>query len=337
MNATTEQLTLSSAPVETKLIKIEMVAIDLDGTLLNSASQMTSRVEAAVKSAAAQGIRIVIATGKTRKSAMPFLERLGLDALGIFVQGTVTYNSDGSIRHQLTLDDSTARQVITFAEDRGFMVALYSGSRILLRAPHKVFQDSMRHYHEVDSEIVGPLQNQVGSLPINKIITIGDGRATTALRWQLGLQVSTTARMVQAGIPTMLEIIPPGASKGAALKRLASDLRIASAAVMAIGDAENDVEMIQYAGIGVAMGNADDHVKSSADQVVASNDADGVAEALERWVIVKPPSPAADAAEPAKPEAANAPAAEKPVAAPAPAAKPARKAKPAEEKQDKPS
>ncbi|MDZ4770329.1 MAG: Cof-type HAD-IIB family hydrolase [Chloroflexota bacterium] len=279
----------SATPASTH--RIDLVAIDIDGTLLDSKSEMTPGVEAAVKAASAQGVRFVAATGKTRGSVLPFFKRLGIDMPGIFVQGTVTHNADGGVRSQVTLPDTIVRQVITFIEDRGFAAAVYSGERILLRAPHQRILDSMRYYHEIEPEVVGALQNLIGVESINKVIAMGDPRAITALRWQLNLQIGTAARVIQAGVPDMLEIIPNGVSKASALKRLAFELNIPPERIMAIGDAENDIEMLQFAGLGVAMGHADERVKAAANHVVASNNDDGVAEALHRFVIVKPPTP----------------------------------------------
>ncbi len=93
---------------------------------------------------------------------------------------------------------------------------------------------------------------------------------------------------MQAGVPEMVEVLPPGASKGAALKQLLKIMKLDAAQVMAVGDAENDIEMIQLAGVGVAMGQSAQNVKDAADTVTASNDADGVAEALERYVLTEP-------------------------------------------------
>jgi hydroxymethylpyrimidine pyrophosphatase-like HAD family hydrolase len=95
----------------------------------------------------------------------------------------------------------------------------------------------------------------------------------------------------------MLELLPPGASKGAMLTRLIEDLGLKPAEVMAIGDAENDFEMIQLAGVGVAMGNATQHLKGAADFVTTSNSEDGVAVALEKYIpgLAVPPQPAAEA------------------------------------------
>ncbi len=283
---------------------IQLLALDLDGTLLNDQHELSERTEKALKAAMAQGVQVVLATGKTRNSATGLIARLGCDTPGIYLQGLATYNGDGSLRYQSTLDPVIARQVITFAEDRGFSVVAYSGTRILVRSLSKG-TEVLQKYGEPAPEVVGPLQNLLDSTPINKLMAIkmGDHRAVTALRWQLGMQLDGAARLVQAGIPDMLEILPPGASKGTALKTLLHELNIPAANVLAAGDGENDIEMVKLAGVGVAVGNASPELKAAADHVVASNNEDGVAEAIERFVL--PPAPTtAEASEEGKPEPA---------------------------------
>ncbi len=196
---------------------------------------------------------------------------------------------------QLTLDPQIVRQVVTFGEDRGFTMLLYSGERIMIRAYDAALAERFALYHEVTPEPIGPLQNVVGTLPINKVIAMGEPRPIKALRWQLTMQVGGSARIMQAGVPEMLEVLPPGASKGAMLRHLLKMLKVDAANVMAVGDAENDIEMIQLAGVGVAMGQAAQDVKDAADYVTASNDADGVAEALERFVLTETETEQAEA------------------------------------------
>jgi Cof subfamily protein (haloacid dehalogenase superfamily) len=283
---------------------IKLIAIDLDGTLLNSDHKITERTEKALKAAAAKGVHIILATGKTFISGERIVKQLNLNHPAIFMQGTISYNADGSVRHQITLDAGIARQVITFAEDRGYMMAVYSGKRILVRQMHKRVEELTTLYHEPMPEAIGSLQNVLDSIPVNKLLAVkpGDGRAINALRWQLKMQINGNARLLNAGIEDMLEILPNGASKGAALKTLIKDLGVSGESVMAIGDAENDIEMIQLAGIGVAVGNAGQAVKDAADVVVASNDADGVAEAVERYVLQTEPTPALAVEPPSKSE-----------------------------------
>jgi Cof subfamily protein (haloacid dehalogenase superfamily) len=265
--------------------QIKLVAVDVDGTLLNSKSELTQRTEAVLRKAVAQGVQIVLATGKTRHSTAHVIEKLNLNTHGIYLQGLAIYTGDGSIHWQQTLDPRLARQVITFAEDRGFTIIAYSGMRILVRSMNDIVKNALVKYHEPLPEAVGPLQNVLNDTPIHKLMVLGEPRAVKSLRWQLNLQLGSAGRVVQAGLPNMLEVLPPNASKGAALKMLLRDLRISPENVLAAGDAENDIEMIQLAGVGIAMGQAVQKVKDAADQVVASNDEDGFAEAIERFVL----------------------------------------------------
>ena len=294
---------------------IRLIALDVDGTLLDSNHALTARAEQTIKAAIAKGMQVVLATGKTRYATLRLIERLGLKSPGIYLQGLVIYDADGAVMHQQMLDPTLARQVITFAEDRGFEMFAYSGERILARAYNKEFEDGMAAYHEIAPEVVGPLQNHVGQVPFHKLIAIGAPRAVTALRWQLGNTIGGAGRLMQAGVPRMVEILPPGGSKGQALKQLLKDLKIRPEDVMAVGDAENDVEMIQLAGVGVAMGQAAASLRAMADYVTGSCDEDGVAQAIERFVLTKTESEAAESKaeattepevviEPVEPEAA---------------------------------
>lgn len=273
---------------------IKLIAVDLDGTLLNSKHQITERTEKALKTAIERGVQVVLATGKTRQSARDIIPRLGINTPGIYLQGLTIYQPDGSISYQKTLDAELARQVITFAEDRGFVVVAYSGTHILVRTASVEGRKLTEDYHEPAPEVVGPLQNILDEMPIHKLIAVrlDEPRRINALRWQLGLQLDGRGRLVQA-LPDMLEILPPGASKGAALKVLLKELGISANEMLAIGDAENDIEMIKLAGIGVAVGNAVQSLKDAADHIVASNDEDGVGEAVERFVLGIDPARAA--------------------------------------------
>jgi Cof subfamily protein (haloacid dehalogenase superfamily) len=273
--------------------EIKLIAADVDGTLLNSKAEISARTEAALRKAVEQGVHVVLATGKTRNSTMRHIESLGLNAPGIYLQGLAIYDGDGKVRWQKTLDTALVRQVITYAEDRGFSVIAYSGMRIMVRRMSQQIEDGLIKYHEPLPDEVGPLQNVLNDIPVHKLILLGEPRAIAALRWQLNLQIGGAGRLMQAGLPWMLEVLPPGCSKGAALKLLLKEMQIAPENVLAIGDAENDIEMIQLAGIGVAMGHAAQNVKDAADHVTGSNDEEGAAAAIERYVL-KIEAPAAE-------------------------------------------
>lgn len=264
---------------------IKLIALDIDGTILNSNLELSERNKRALIAASEQGIQVVLATGKTRTAGRYLIDALNLTTPGIFLQGCAIYNADGTIRQQFTLDPAIVRQVLTYGEDRGFTFMTYSGTRIFVRKRDPEVTDGVRRYHEPEAEIVGAMQNLAGEVPINKLMAIGEARGIKALRYQLEAQLRGSARVLQAGISTMVEILPPGISKGAALKVLAKQLDIPAENVMAMGDAENDIESLQFAGLGVAVGNAEAHLKAVAKTVVGTNDEDGVAEAIERFIL----------------------------------------------------
>lgn len=276
---------------------IKLIALDLDGTLLNSQHQITDRARKAINAAQALGIRVLLATGKTFYSARQLVSELKLTTPSVFVQGTLIYNPDGTIRHQVTLPPDVMRRVIPFAESRGACVSAYSGETILLRQPDP--RADLTRYHEPAPTVVGSLINAMNRYPINKlIISTDEPRQTKALLWQAQQMLGTSVALTMSAVQNQFEILPRDVSKGRAVVSVARELGIDLNHVMAIGDAENDRDMLELVGMGIAMGNAPESLKAVARHVTATNDEDGVAEALEKFVLPKPavvetPAPAA--------------------------------------------
>lgn len=263
---------------------IKAVVIDIDGTLLNSSHTLGERNKAVIKRALDAGITVILATGKTRYAAESIIDELKLTAPGVFVQGLMVFNADGSVRHQKTLDPKLVRRIVTFVEQSGFAVMLYSGNRLLIKNDDEQL-NAITKYGEPYPEAVGPLENLLDTTPVHKIIAFGPQKRLKALRWQLTQQTGGDIAMTTAAVLNTLEILPKGISKGRTVQKLLQELDIDPAATLAIGDGENDIELIKLAGVGVAVGNADDRLKDVADEVVGTNDEDGVAEAIERFVL----------------------------------------------------
>jgi len=266
--------------------EIKLIVVDLDGTLLNSKHKMSDRNKTAIKKAIEKGVQVVIATGKTRASAVGLLEELGIKSPGVFAQGLIIYNGDGSVRNNTIMDKNILRQIITFAEDRGFGVLAYSGDRLLARRADE-FAEEIAKYGEPMAEGVGALQNILDHTEINKVILYGQESKIPALRWQLSKQLDGQIHLTRSAVKGIIEVLPANSSKGKAVMRVMKDLNIPPENTMAIGDGENDIEMLQAVGTAVAMGNAIQKLKDVANQVVGSNDADGVAQAIEMFVIGK--------------------------------------------------
>lgn len=259
---------------------IQLVAIDMDGTLLNSQHQLSPGNEVALRRALAHGIKIVFATGKTRTSAVPIIDKLKLDTPGVYSQGLVVYDGDGSVLYERTLADSLARKVANFATEANCSMVAYSGADIVTSV-RDAYTDVFIKYHEPAPIAYGSWTAVFAARSINKFIIVSTREHIDQIRPRLEQAIGHEATIVQA-LDYMVEILPPGASKGDGLRRVLAHLQVDPAQVMAIGDGENDVEMLEIAGVGVAMGNAMPAARQVADVVTGTNDEDGVAQALAR-------------------------------------------------------
>jgi Cof subfamily protein (haloacid dehalogenase superfamily) len=230
-----------------------------------------------------QGVHIILATGKTRYSALDLIEHLDLKTPGIYSQGLILYDGDGTIRFQHTIADDVAQHIIDYADDNALSLLVYSGMSIY---GNRFTDDPTRitQYGEPEPIIKTALGEIVGKIPINKLIFMDTPPKITTIRAELSTQLNGRATVVQA-LDDMLEVMPNGVSKGTAFHYLIDEMNIPSAETMAIGNAENDIQMIQAAGIGVAVDNSMDSLKAVADVIVPSNDEDGVGVAIERFVF----------------------------------------------------
>jgi Cof subfamily protein (haloacid dehalogenase superfamily) len=262
---------------------IKLIATDIDGTLLNSQHELTPRVEAALKAAMSRGVQVVLATGKTYNSAGALYDRLGLTTPGVFVQGQVICDPHGQILHQQSLPESVVHDVAGYDAPEASALAMYSGLRVIV-SEHNELSLRVTNYHERMPDAVGDLAAYANGLTINKMQFTGAPDVIEHIQRDLIPLLHGQASLVRS-VDTVIEILPHGASKGAGLKLVLDDLGIDPQHVLALGDGENDIEMLQLARIGVAMGNAMERLKAVADHVTATNDQDGVAVAVEHFVL----------------------------------------------------
>lgn len=262
---------------------LKLAAIDLDGTLLTPQGTLTARNARAVGRACAAGVSVVLATGKSRASAAWIIEELDMHMPGVFTQGTTVYDAEGAIWHSTTLSDHAAAGVLRFAEARSFSYLVYWGQRLLINDDAPFRRQMHEQYDEPLPEVVGSLLPRVGDLEINKIVVydpVDNGEARRALQ-----ELCEDQAHVTQAVKHFVEILPAEASKGAGLRWLLAQMDVAPEQALAIGDGENDIEMLKMVGVGVAMGNAHPRVKAVADEMVGTNEESGVAQALERFVL----------------------------------------------------
>eukprot|EP00741_Cyanophora_paradoxa_P025762 tig00000391_g24859.t1 len=287
--------------------KPKVLAIDMDGTLFNSKHEVSERNREALERAMESGVKVVFATGKTRASTRPLTRRMGLSSLpGVFLQGLVVYGPDEELHYERVLPDEVSERIIHMVEHRHTLVA-YSNDHILTRKPNdysyilakfrepepiSVCSMDIRPGRQRFQRALAPappphgvsLYDAVPHLPFHKMLVLDEPDAISRLRVEMEEAMEGHATCVQA-MDNMLEILPLGASKGDGVERLIDLLGHSWDEVMALGDAENDLEMLERAGLGVAMGNAKDSIKARANAVTGTNDEDGVAQAIEEYIL----------------------------------------------------
>jgi Cof subfamily protein (haloacid dehalogenase superfamily) len=283
-------------------VSIQLIAIDIDGTLMPSTGpKISPRNCAALQAAEAAGIEIVIATGRRQAFAMPLIAQVGLDENSVMISsnGAVVRGFDGQLLDRRFLPVETARQLCVALRGYGTLVFTFDreGTGSLVIESVKQLHARIDRWVEANRPYlleVQPIERafDAGEEPIQGMIC-GTAAEMVAAERQLLLsdlagQIAMHRTEYAARNLSILDLLPPGCSKGAALDSLARIRGLERNQIMAIGDNLNDLEMLEYAGRAVVMANAGEEVLALAVrrgwEVTASNDDDGVALAVEEAV-----------------------------------------------------
>lgn len=265
---------------------IRMVAIDLDGTLLTSRKSISSKTHAALKAAMKHGVKVVLATARPPRSVRHYYLALKLDTPTINYNGALIWDEPRKkVIEHTTLSQDIARKIIDAARKK-FPEMLVS-VEILDKWYTDHFDENPDFITETGKhfapDFIGPIEAFL-TVPVTKLMLLGRPE------WLAVIEADLTRKFHKQVAFTrsehfLLQIMATGVSKAVALQKLARRLHVDPAHVMAIGDAPNDVHMMQWAGLAIAPQNAWDAVKSVAHCIVPSNDHDGVAVALEEFVL----------------------------------------------------
>lgn len=266
-------------------MSIRLVAMDMDDTILRDDWTISERVVKAVQQAQKQGVHVTFATGRMPASTRPYVEQLGLDVPLITYNGAMIQEVlSGEVLYRSVIPVETARDIVhwllpqdihfhIYIKDQVFVEKMNDWSRGYARATGVPVEETNL------TELLA--KEQEG---IEKILLFGEPEGLEDWAQKIRLKYEGKVRSTKSK-PHFLELIHPSVSKGVALAALAKRLGVKQEDVMAVGDSLNDIEMIRYAGLGVAMGNARREVKEIADVVTASNQEDGVAQAIEKYVL----------------------------------------------------
>jgi len=263
--------------------RYRLVVADIDGTLVTGDRRITPGVLAATRAAQLLGVRVCLATGRIWMSAEPYFRGLGADPPAILYNGGLVYDfrTNTELR-RVHLDYGHARAVLQIL--RGFPEVqphLYVGDRVYTGTANELTE----RYGRKDGLSVEEVGDLLAFLPANpmKILIIG---ARPHLE-RVAAEIANHPMPIHTVFSeeTYLEILPTDSSKGMALRFVAEHLGLPLRAVIAVGDNLNDLEMIQIAGLGVAMGNAPEALKAHAGYVAPTNEEEGLRDVIERFVL----------------------------------------------------
>lgn len=283
---------------------VRLLALDLDGTLLHSHGHITERNRRALESIRELGVHVAIVTGRRFRDARPIALDLGLDVPVIAHNGALT-------KHARTLETVAVMPLPLNAARHAMVIGRTAGADPLVSDDHEgpgvlVYEHPSRHNRALLGYIawakrihgddgnhavreVDSLDDYLDHSPVHLAFSgncAGMGDLANTLRRELGGQVKILLTNYSKMDFALLDVIHPNASKGAGVAAAAAELGVAREEVMAVGDNLNDLEMLQYAGTAVVMANAEPELREVNEfHVTVSNDDDGVAIAIERFIL----------------------------------------------------
>jgi Cof subfamily protein (haloacid dehalogenase superfamily) len=268
-------------------MKIGLIALDLDDTLLRADLSISDRNAAAIAKASAAGIRVVLASGRNVHSMRAYAGSLGLLGPGDYMicsnGAEILHSRSGRVLDERRLDPALCREVARAIEDRGFPWQVYEGGLIHVSSPNPWAREDSRLTGQ--PTILVEDREEMFARGLIKFVVPGEPERVGPLVGELSAAFAGRA-LVFTSKPYFLEVMPLGADKGSALERLAAMIDLPLEAAMAVGDAMNDLGMVNAAGYGCAPRNAVPEVRAAARYVSElTNEEDAVADLIERIAL----------------------------------------------------
>jgi len=274
---------------------IRLLAIDIDGTLVNSRDELTEVTRDALVRATEAGIKLVLATGRRYRRALPLVEPLGINAPVVTASGALIKRPlDHVTLYRADLDPELLRRLLGVLDAAGYEAVLYADTfdqgYDFFCAREEVEQPELADFLRLNAGCQRAWPTLMTDPPPDIFAGFAIGTRDEMLRLHDELQAKLPSRLYTHVLRSprylgyMCEIAPSGVTKWSGIQRLAAEWGISAEEICAVGDDVNDIPMITAAGLGVAMGNALDQVKAAADRVAPTHDDNGLATVVE-WVM----------------------------------------------------
>lgn len=268
-------------------MKYKVLAFDIDGTLTNSQKQIDAGTREAVRKAAEQGCTIAIATGRPVQGVRDFANELNFQKIKGYViclnGGLVMSWQDGKIIQDKKIPVEFNGKICDLAKEYGVTILTYEGDDVITEDPDNEYVQIETKINKINARKVDNLK-EVLDFSVSKFIMVGDGEILAEVEKKVKPLLEADLDVYRSE-PFFLEILPKGINKANALEMLLKEVGATREELMAFGDGYNDISMIEYAGMGVAMANGNDQIKAKADYVAPSNDEGGIAHVLEKFVL----------------------------------------------------
>ncbi len=268
---------------------MRLIFIDLEGTLLSGPRHMSERVRRAVTSVREGGVEVVLVSSRPPRVMRPFHQRLGLSAPLIACNGALLWNvqSAAGLAH-VSLEPELALEMVALGRDLGAIVNIESDDEWFTDRLGDLAREGILNYEVSEPHSVGNVDEMLrAGDPIDKVfLDLRDLEEEVAAMAKVTIKrVFEDRATIYEMTPGVIDITAQAASKAAMAQQLARRMQISAEQTMAIGDDDSDVALLRWAGMGVAMGNATPTAKAASDVITSSNLRDGVAEALEQWIL----------------------------------------------------
>jgi len=269
---------------------LRLIAIDIDGTLLNPEFKISETDLATLRRAHARGIEVILVTGRRHTFALPIAEQLGFDLWLISSNGAVTRSLAGETFHRDLLPEETCRELVRVMQEfRGQTVLTFDsngpGTIVIERLDQ--LEGSIQRWLEKNMQyiqFVVPIENALTTDPVQAMFCgpIADMQRVLQILGSCGLPITVLRTEYPGRDLSIVDVLNAGCSKGHALERWANYRSITREQVMAIGDNYNDIEMLAFAGQPFIMGNASEELRAKGWSVTLANDQNGLAAAIEQ-------------------------------------------------------
>jgi len=265
----------------------KIIVLDLDGTLLNSEKKVTSATKAALIRAQQMGIIVVLASGRPTAGVLPTAKELEIDKyngyLVCFNGGKVINYTTKEIIYEAAITPDIIPSLYATSKQYNLAISSYENDDLITETPDDHYLILEATLNNIPIKKVDSFSDYI-NFNVPKCIMFGEGDYLATLEPLIKEKYKNTLNVYRSE-PYFLEILPQNIDKAYSLSKLLEHLNLSKDEMIACGDGFNDLTMVEHAGLGVAMANAQDIVKEAADYITLSNDEDGIVHVLEKYIF----------------------------------------------------